>query len=291
MNYTEYKEPSDFMDVCRAIFEEQEALYGLKLGITIRLVKNPLHYGSQPLLATIGDEDEPELIALMTPPFKLQIALPKGGSFDSIQLLASKLRENGWHIPAVMGEEKAIKTFAAYWNEIAGTSSRDGMRQRLYELRAVKNTQYPEGKFRQVQSDDLELAIKWSNSFYDDCFGDLEGIPKDGRYAKLLVGEGNLYFWEDPAPVSMGALIRPTEHGISIGYVYTPPEFRRKGYATAVVAKLSQLALDQGKDFCTLFTDLSNPTSNSIYMKIGYNPVADVMDVYFTHPKIGASGE
>jgi predicted GNAT family acetyltransferase len=37
--------------------------------------------------------------------------------------------------------------------------------------------------------------------------------------------------------------------------------------------------LDQGKQFTSLFTDLSNPTSNSIYQKIGYQPVCD-FDLY-----------
>ena len=29
--------------------------------------------------------------------------------------------------------------------------------------------------------------------------------------------------------------------------------------------------------YCCLFTDLANPTSNSIYMKIGYQPIADYL--------------
>jgi uncharacterized protein len=31
-----------------------------------------------------------------------------------------------------------------------------------------------------------------------------------------------------------------------------------------------------GRRFCFLFTDLANPTSNSIYQQVGYRPVADV---------------
>jgi len=72
-----------------------------------------------------------------------------------------------------------------------------------------------------------------------------------------------------------------TQHGEAISYVYTPPQFRRRGYATAMVAHLSQVLLDEGKRFCTLYTDLSNPTSNRIYQEIGYKPVADVVDLLF----------
>jgi predicted GNAT family acetyltransferase len=73
----------------------------------------------------------------------------------------------------------------------------------------------------------------------------------------------------------------PTPHGIRIGAVYTPPEYRQRGYASACVAYLSQMMLDSGRKFCFLFTDLSNPTSNHIYQQIGYEPVCDVDNYVF----------
>ena len=83
--------------------------------------------------------------------------------------------------------------------------------------------------------------------------------------------------WEvDNTPVSMAGYAGPTPNGIRIGAVYTPPELRNNGYASAVTAGLSQYLLDSGKDFCFLFTDLLNPTSNKIYQQIGYQPVCDV---------------
>jgi predicted GNAT family acetyltransferase len=68
----------------------------------------------------------------------------------------------------------------------------------------------------------------------------------------------------------------------TIGLVYTPPYFRGKGYATSCVAAVSQLALDRGFEKCVLYTDLANPTSNSIYMKIGYRPICDSIEIKFT---------
>ncbi len=135
MKYIEYKNPKDFLDVCRSVFEEKEALYGLMLGISLRLVENPLHYGSQPLLVTINNNSKVDLVALMTPPYKLQIALLNTGLFESIKLLVLKLQEKGWHIPAVMGEEKVVKIFESYWNKVAGTFSHD-----LYTLYGFKQS-------------------------------------------------------------------------------------------------------------------------------------------------------
>jgi hypothetical protein len=66
-------------------------------------------------------------------------------------------------------------------------------------------------------------------------------------------------------------------NGVRIGYVFTPRE-RRRGYASVCTADVSQRALDAGRRYCFLYTDLANPTSNAIYGRIGYRPVADVMD-------------
>jgi predicted GNAT family acetyltransferase len=79
----------------------------------------------------------------------------------------------------------------------------------------------------------------------------------------------------------MAGLSGKTRHGIRVNLVYTPPNLRKKGYATACVAALTQRMLDSDKQFCCLYTDLANPTSNSIYQKIGYQPICDVQDWIF----------
>ncbi len=63
--------------------------------------------------------------------------------------------------------------------------------------------------------------------------------------------------------------------------IMTPPYFRNKGYAGSCVAQLSQRILDEGYRYVSLFTDLANPTSNSIYQKIGYQPVCDYEQISF----------
>src|SRR5699024_8462530 len=74
----------------------------------------------------------------------------------------------------------------------------------------------------------------------------------------------------DGHPVSMVNKARRMRNGATINAVFTPDEHKRKGYATNAVAALSQKLLDAGFVFCSLHTDLANPTSNNIYRKIGY---------------------
>ena len=87
----------------------------------------------------------------------------------------------------------------------------------------------------------------------------------------------SLHVWEDGGrAVSVAAAVAPTPHGIRINNVYTPPELRGRGYAGALVAALTEHVLDSGRQFAFLHTDLSNPTSNALYVRIGYRRVAEL---------------
>jgi predicted GNAT family acetyltransferase len=100
--------------------------------------------------------------------------------------------------------------------------------------------------------------------------------PAEARAsAEQRVAAGEIFLWVDGEPRSMAGRARPTAHGIAVNGVYTPPEWRGRGYATSCVAQVSARLLDEGRSFCVLFTDLANPTSNAIYARIGYRGIRD----------------
>ena len=82
----------------------------------------------------------------------------------------------------------------------------------------------------------------------------------------------------------MAAWAGRTPSGVRINSVYTPREHRRRGYASACFAALSQQLLESDRRFCFLYTDLANPTSNRIYQEIGYRPLGDWTNYYFACP-------
>ena len=98
-------------------------------------------------------------------------------------------------------------------------------------------------------------------------------LDQAAELTRLAAGEP--YLWVDGLPRAMAATARPTHHTVSINAVYTPPAERGRGYATGCVALLSERMLAAGRRACVLFTDLANPTSNAVYARIGYQPVAD----------------
>ncbi|CDN11677.1 hypothetical protein RintRC_3181 [Richelia intracellularis] len=86
------------------------------------------------------------------------------------------------------------------------------------------------------------------------------------------------YIWEDEVAVSILFGAASNKNSRCIGPVYTPPESRQQGYATSGVAQLTQKFLQADNQFCCLFRNLANPTSNKIYRQIAYLPVADWND-------------
>jgi predicted GNAT family acetyltransferase len=203
---------------------------------------------------------------------------------DALDLFAHDLHGSGHDLPGVLGPEPVGRAFAERWRALTGKSCRQAMAMRIYQLTAARPVTAVPGRVRRVTEADRDLLLDWYEAFQREAMGEAvpEGIARS--VDQLLTADPvvrGLYVWEDSAPVSMAGYSGPTPHGIRIGPVYTPPEHRRKGYASACVAAVSQCLLDSGRRFCFLFTDLANPTSNRIYQAIGYEPVGDVDEYRF----------
>jgi hypothetical protein len=153
------------------------------------------------------------------------------------------------------------------------------MAQRIYRTTTARAPSEVPGRARPYAEPDRELVLAWVDAFSEEA---LQGraVPLESERwldRRLADPEGEILLWEDAGePVSLAAAGNATPNGLRVGPVYTPPESRRRGYAEAVTATLTRRAMERGHRFCFLFTDLGNPTSNAIYQRIGYEPVADV---------------
>lgn len=129
------------------------------------------------------------------------------------------------------------------------------------------------GKMRKNTPEDASTLASWAKAFVEEAVH--ETLSDD--QAQKVAERDNFYIWEvNGERVSLAAASGKTPNGIRVNFVYTPTEHRGKGYASVNVATLSQHLLDSGNQFCSLFTDLENPTSNAIYQRMGYRPVIDV---------------
>jgi hypothetical protein len=146
----------------------------------------------------------------------------------------------------------------------------------VFELRRVIAPKPASGSMRRGDARDRAVLCQWTVAFCRDVGEDRDA--NDGeRMAEGLLADRRAWIWSDDTgqPRAMAAHAGPTPNGIRINFVYTPPANRGRGYASHLVAQLSQWHLDHGRRFCFLFTDLANPTSNKIYRAIGYEPVSE----------------
>lgn len=283
-----FDDASDFLSRCGPALAERETQDGLMWAIALRLQKNPSYYGSRPFLACVESSGQLQLMALMTPPtkaffsHKLQLSLLQPCAQSAVSFFANALYQRGVSIPGVMGETATVQTFSSRWCSLSGQQSQQEAHLQIYALHTVQTKTLADGSCRPATITDLDMAVCWAEAFHRDCFGERQIPEEQNRRIRELIEQGDLYLWVSSAPVSMAAFTRSTPNSRSISFVYTPDQFRNKGYASSLVSSISQIGLDRGNRFCTLFADLSNPTSNAIYQRIGYAPVADVIETTFS---------
>jgi predicted GNAT family acetyltransferase len=234
-----------------------------------------------PLLIRVVENNKTVSAAIQTPPMNLILTY---GHREHLELLAKELKERDVQFTGVVGPAIESESFANIWTGLSGKTKHLGMGQKIYKIEKVDFPTNIAGEFKVATELDLPVVLEWIQAFAKECLP-----PTDQRsemhwreFAESGIQRQSVYFWMvEGKPCAMARAMRPTQDGVSVAGVYTPPASRKNGYASAVVAHLSQKMLDSGKKFCVLYTDLSNPTSNKIYQNVGYREVCDSKHFYF----------
>ena len=264
--------PGDFLQRAESWLLASEAEHNLHLSLAY-VRRDAGATGADVLFGTVEQDGDLVGCVIRTPPRKVLItSMPPEAAPDIVGPVAELYDE----IPAVLGPADSAVAVASAWTALKGGGWETGMQQRIYRLDQVEPVRPVPGAMRLATMDDLELLTDWGT-----------GFARDAGHAFLLAREQvnrmierqDLHIWQDESPASMAVAQGATPNGCRIGYVYTPPELRGRGYASALVARLSQRMLDSGMTFCVLYTDLGNPTPNAIYQRIGYNAICDVRDI------------
>jgi predicted GNAT family acetyltransferase len=275
MDVDRLKDADEFLARAGEFLLAREAVHNLPLGLCSGLRKRPLMFGEEPYFAVALDGGRVVAATMRTPPHNL--ILTEVDDPGALEPLAEDAHSAFGSLPGVGGPREPVGRFAEIGQARTGAQAEISMRLRIYEAEETRPPEGVPGRMRPYEDRDRELVIAWMDAFVDEAMTEPPPDTSEEWLERRLDNrDSGILIWEvDGEAVSMGGYGGTTPNGNRIGPIYTPPELRRRGYASALTAELTQMILDRGRRFCFLFTDLANPTSNSIYQQIGYRPVAD----------------
>ncbi|WNV85660.1 GNAT family N-acetyltransferase [Umezawaea sp. Da 62-37] len=191
---------------------------------------------------------------------------------DQSDALAAHLVDAGLAVSGVSAVHDTSTAFAEAWRRRTGATSMPTWAVRLHRLGALTPPDpFPEGRRR---TPDREEVIRWCGEFVVEV-GEAPGLDAEA-WAGSRFADKHFAFWEvGGTPVAMAASTTMVAGMVRVDPVYTPPRFRGRGHAGAVTAEVSRAALAAGATDVVLFTDPANPTSNALYRRLGYVPIAD----------------
>lgn len=280
LRLTRARDIDEFDQLAFGFLLAREAEHNLLFGITAGVRAG--EYPAPAYFAVVRDGERVVAAALRTPPFNLILSEIDDG--DAIPLIAADAAALWSDLPGVLGPKAHAARFAELWEQRTGSVATLYTAERAFRLTKVTPPRPVAGRMRLAEHADRSRLADWLVAFGVEALRQPPNLPGVEVYADRLIarlGGRAMYLWDDGGPVSMTLASAVTPNGSRIGAVYTPPELRGRGYASALVAAVSQAQLDAGRRFCFLFTDLANPTSNKIYRDVGYEPVCDVDEYRF----------
>ena len=280
MEFKRFEDVHKFAANAEPILLEREDVYSLFFGV-LQAIKAGVY--EDPFMATIEEDGKVVALFQMTPPHPLNIILVDEDRMEEILDLAiQSFIALEIEIASIISLKSWANRFAEKWDTKTGQGHQLLMDQGLYRLDQVDETLVESsGTWRLANDGDCSLIGKWYNLFEQGA--GLPMTPEENvkKRVEKFVKEREVFLWIDKGKVvSMMKKARPTKRGVTVSLVFTPQEERRNGYARTMVAACSKELLKDYK-FCVLYTDMMNPTSNKIYKEIGYEKVADSVQLGF----------
>jgi len=285
MHVQRFEDPATWLARAMPLLAADEARHNLLFGITDTLINRPGMYLSAHLwLAMAGGA--PAGAMLQTPPYNVLVARPRLDG--ALEALAGAVIQDSPETSGVGGGREEAEAFAAAWARLTGGAWRQRMAQGIYACAAALPVPEAPGTSRIAGPEDFTAILPMLLAFSDEALI-AESVRDPDRIeetTRTRLGDeptaGGIWVWEDRGRiVSISGHGGRTPSGIRIGPVYTPPEHRRRGYATNLVSAQTSWLLAGAVSTCFLYTDLTNPTSNAVYRRIGYQQVCEAVDLGF----------
>jgi ribosomal protein S18 acetylase RimI-like enzyme len=188
--------------------------------------------------------------------------------------IAGAIAADSVTLPGVAGPAGTASRFAEVWARRRKVTAIQTSAERIYEVRDLRFPAGVHGRPRRAAEADRGLLLSWLPGF--EAGEGWAGSDPAAVFVTRRLAAGDVWIWDDHGPVSMAARTEAVAGVSRIQAVNTPPELRARGYASAGVAALSARVLAQGLR-CVLSANVNNVAANSVYRRLGYQAVSDVL--------------
>ncbi len=252
-----------------------EALHHAMLSHCYALTHTPELLKQSPDLLTLESNGEVVAVAIrLGNSVSISMLNLEGG----VDLLAQQLLRHGT-LSMVNAPPDVAQHFAQVWTQLTGQPYTPELTQCAYRLEHLHPFTWSVGQLRQATVADIPVVSQWYAAFCFEALGSVRLNSQD--WATRQINQGHAFLWQDGDPVSMGCRIGQTEDGFRVSIVFTPPEYRRKGYGKTFTAALTQRLLDDGQRYCFLYADKINVSTNRMYEAIGYELMGETQNYRF----------
>ncbi|ASN03995.1 GNAT family N-acetyltransferase [Virgibacillus necropolis] len=281
MNIHFEKDPEKYLKLVESLLLEKEACNNLMLGILSRIVAgHSLYEGA--LLGYVEKNGVAIFPFMQTPPNNWIFPDLEVTSEDVTKEVAAFLWDKQIEVPGILGPDFLVKPFVEEWEKWNKVTSTIHMKQLIYQLDKVNPIPSTAGELVVADNKYHQLITEWLLQFGQEANEVISREDADHLAIQFLNDRSTFLWLVDGKPVSMVNRSRKTKNGATVNAVYTPDNYKRRGYATSSVAALTSKLLSEGAQFCSLYTDADYPTSNRVYKKIGYYEVGTSVVYEFT---------
>jgi ribosomal protein S18 acetylase RimI-like enzyme len=263
-----------FLDLTGEFLYAKEVQNGLMLGLTEELTKQSSQAFKPIFLNAVNFANKTAGAFVQT---RSQNGIITDCGSIAVNEIVQFLIQNKIAINGIVGPTQSATLFKDQVIENLGGIFEKAMDHKILRLDSVIWPPDCEGRPMVATDQDFELVFDWLGKFMQEA-SPLEVFDQEYWRTKLRdrIRKKEIYLWKHQGQfVSCCQVGQSTKNGIRISFVYTPNDCRGKGFASNLVAFVSQDQLNRGFQFCSLYTNADNPTSNKIYQQIGYNIVTD----------------
>ncbi|WP_433663334.1 GNAT family N-acetyltransferase [Nocardia sp. CA-128927] len=263
MSWSFTEDVEQYLGTAGEFLRSRPAEHNVALTVSATVAAGKVPRQPNPLFGWLSRDGRVAGAILHTRPFPL--GLFGLAAADTAELVTA-LNNTGREVDYVNGPAGVVRAFA----EATQRGSEVVDHQLLYRLNELVAPRPTAGRARLAQQSDRAVLDDFTKVFEEED----TSAPFDQVGERLSYN--GIWLWEvDGEPVSVASLSRSVAGIVRVGMVATPPEHQGHGYAAAVTHHVSQVALDAGNREVLLFTERSNPTSNGIYQRLGYEVVEE----------------